>query len=120
MGAMKKLQLKKQLGAAREEASSLDLDKECFLDLVDTHPFLRQFLIGWTEDGKGNAGGFLGIFVSEYGPKAMLTHNQESVKAFVTASDWSDLIQTLEEGLELQTLDWRPDGKKKAGGKKKG
>ena len=107
MGGMKYLQMKKILGKAKSPVGAAVSHADCFQKLVKTHPLLRQFLTGWEEDKTMHPGGFLGIFVNEDGPKAMLKHEQGGVRCFVTAPELVDLLRLLEEGLEHESLDWR-------------
>ena len=117
-GWNEKFAVEEILGKARASVQPSVTRETCLPDMVDTHPFLRQFLVGWEEGKQEMPGGFLGIFVNEDGPKAMLTHQQESMKAFVTALEMQELFQSLEEGLELEKLTWRQEKEKSKRGRR--
>lgn len=119
MDQAKKLNLRKQFSKPKNSVNACYDTRTLMMDMEKSYPLLRQFLMGWFEGKDRLEGGFLGIFVSADGPKAMLTHTAEDQKAYVTADDLEGLLRTLEEGLDQQTLNWRPSGSSGRNGRKK-
>ena len=114
MGAMSELKLKKSFGNSKSSASQTVATELCLVDMEKEFPLLRQFLIGWQEGSAVMEGGFLGMFVSKDGPRAMLTHTQAAQKAFVAGLGFFDLFGSLEKGLAQQDLNWRTEEQSKS------
>lgn len=77
-------------------------------------PSLWEFLTCSTwPDGEFRSTGSLLIFSDNGFLKACLTDKNGPRKAFVSGPDPDSLLLAVEEGLELDTLDWRPDFKGK-------
>lgn len=82
----------------------------------EKYPFLWEFLtVTRFEDGSPRQAGTLLLFVDQGVLKGCLSDREYGEVAFCSASDPDMLLMRLEDGLQLQCLEWRASAK---GGKK--
>lgn len=94
--------------AVRKNGTAVDT-AGLLLDVEETMPWLRGFLLQTTAAGKPCQPGLLQMYLQDSGVCASLKWRSERLKAFVHDSSWSGLLMRLEEGLESDTLLWKPD-----------
>ena len=94
--------------AVRKNGTAVDTGA-LLTDVEETMPWLRGFLLQTVSGGKPCQPGLLQLYLQDTGMCASLKWRSERLKAFVHARQWSELLGRLEEGLESDTLLWKPD-----------
>ena len=82
-------------------------------------PAMWEFLTvtAW-EDGEIRTTGTILYFAEEGRLKACVSDRDSERVAFVTAGTWEELNEAIEEGVELNSLDWRQSTRGRSGGRK--
>ncbi len=78
-------------------------------DLSETMPNVREFLVGGSVDGKWVQGGTIAFAVDDRGATCRVQDRTNGLVCWIGGKSWTELLTSLEDGLEAGTLKWAKD-----------